>query len=73
VTYPPDVEAWFEESELSICPSCGERRLLPTAGDAPRQCLDCGLLDGIDGAPVERSRSGASFPGGADRSAVAPT
>jgi hypothetical protein len=40
-----DLSHWFDDDELSECPRCGARRLLP-AGPEVRVdvCLDCGVL-----------------------------
>jgi hypothetical protein len=43
--------SWFEEEELSNCPSCGERHVLPSwAGPVGSFCVTCVL-----GLPPEDS------------------
>lgn len=37
--------SWFEENELSVCPECRQRHVLPPWGSAAEQfCATCGLL-----------------------------
>jgi hypothetical protein len=44
--------SWFGEDELSVCPDCGNRHVLPPWGSARGEfCATCGLLGiGTDGS-----------------------
>jgi hypothetical protein len=50
-----DLGSWFDEAELGACPSCGQRRLLPAAGEIEPHCLDCGFLFGERGPRAEEA------------------
>jgi transcription elongation factor Elf1 len=39
------VLSWFEDDELTDCPSCGERKVVPApAGKAMLVCAVCGIV-----------------------------
>ena len=38
--------SWFEKDELTVCPQCSRRHVLPTWGTAiGRYCASCGLIE----------------------------
>jgi ribosomal protein L37AE/L43A len=47
--------SWFEDDELAVCPSCGEKKVVPArVGDGMVFCTSCGIVAGPPqaGAPV---------------------
>ena len=37
--------SWFEEDELSVCPTCGEKTVVPApAGSDRAVCAGCGIV-----------------------------
>jgi hypothetical protein len=39
------VLSWFEDHELSDCPACGEKKVVPAqAGEAMLVCAACGIV-----------------------------
>jgi uncharacterized Zn finger protein len=37
--------SWFDDDELTDCPSCGEKKVLPApAGDGMVICAACGIV-----------------------------
>jgi len=45
VAHNYDMISWFLDEELEVCPSCGEKKLLPPASTSEqlRVCLVCGV------------------------------
>ena len=38
--------SWFEDDELTDCPSCGEKKVIPArVGDGMVFCAACGIVE----------------------------